>query len=102
MSFVQAAKDGDLDCVKAAVSGGEDIHGRGSDGDTALHKACWNGHVDIVKYLLDKGANTELKGYRNFTPLQAACKYNFAISMNLRWHGITFVVVVWRMRKCRG
>ena len=90
MSLVIAAVDGDLDRVKAAVSGGEDIDGRGSGGDTALHKACGRGHVDIVKYLLDNGANAELKGLVNFTPLQVACKYYFVISMNLRWHGITF------------
>ena len=102
MSLVIAGSDGDLDRVKAAVSGGEDIDGRDSEWNTALHEACRKGHVDIVKYLLDNGANTELKGFQNFTPLQVACKYYFVISMNLRWHGITFVIVVWRMRKCRG
>ena len=98
MSLVSAAWKGDLDRVKAAVIRGEDIDGRGSDGDTALHEACRHGHVDIVKYLLANGANTELKGCRNWTPLQIACKYYFVISINLRWHRITFVV--WRMRKC--
>ena len=75
MSLVIAGSDGDLDRVKAAVSGGEDIDGRGSDGDTALHKACQKGHVDIVKYLLDNGANTELTNIFDRTPLQLACKY---------------------------
>ena len=102
MSFVIAAWNGDLDRVKTAVRGGEDIDGLDSDGDTALYCACRKGHVDIVHYLLANGANTELKGCSNWTPLQVACKYYFVISMNLRWHGITFVVVVWRMRKCRG
>ena len=102
MSLVIPAWNGDLDRVKAAVSGGEDIDGRDSEWNTALHEACRKGHVDIVKYLLDNGANTELKGFQNFTPLQVACKYYFVISMNLRWHGITFVIVVWRMRKLRG
>ena len=102
MSLVRAARDGDLDRVKSAVSGGAYIDGRDSYGDTALLKACWTGHVDIVKYLLDNGANTELKGKDKLTPLQVACKYYFIISMNLRWHSITFVVVVWCMRKYRG
>ena len=97
MSLVIAASDGDLDRVKAAVSCGEDIDGRGSDYDTALHKACRRGHVDIVKYLLDNGANTQLKVWRNRTPLHVACKYYFVISMNLRWYAITL-----RMRKYRG
>ena len=99
MSLVIAARDGDLERVKAAVIRGEDIDGRGSDEDTALHKACQKGHVDIVKYLLDNGENTELTNIFDRTPLYLACKYYFVISMNLRWHSITFVVVVWRMRE---
>ena len=99
MSFVLAAFTGNLDLVKTAVRDGEDIDGRDSDGNTALYQACREGHVDIVQYLLANGANTELRGYYNWTPLQVACKY-FVITMNLRWHGITFVVVVWRMWKC--
>ena len=93
MSLVIAAREGDLDRVKAAVIRGEDIDGRGSDGDTALHEACWIGHVDIVKYLLANGANAELKGWSNWTPLQLTCKYFFVISKNLRWHGITHAEV---------
>ena len=100
MSLVSAAWEGDLDRVKAAVIRGEDIDGRDSEWNTALHEACRKGHVDIVKYLLANGANTELIGMICWTPLQLACKYYFVISMNLRWHGITFVV--WRMRKYRG
>ena len=103
MSLASATREGDLDRVKAAVIRGEDIDGRGSYGDTALHEACRKGHVDIVEYLLANGANAELQDRRGYgTPLQVACKYYFVISMNLRWHGITFVIVVWRMRKCRG
>ena len=93
MSLLSAAWEGDLDRVKAAVIRGEDIDGRGSDEDTALHNACRNGHVDIVKYLLANGANTELKTGNNWTPLQLTCKYFFVISKNLRWHGITHAEV---------
>ena len=94
MSLVIAGSDGDLDRVKAAVSGGEDIDGRDSEWNTTLHEACRKGHVDIVKYLLDNGANTELTNIFDRTPLYLACKYYFVISMNLRWYSITFVVVV--------
>ena len=100
MSFVQAAKDGDLHRVKAAVRGGEDIDGRDSYRDTALHGACREGHVDIVKYLLANGANTELTGSANWTPLQVACKYYFVISMNLRC--MALLLWLWFCaRKCR-
>ena len=75
MSLVIAARNGDLDRVKAAVSAGKDINGRDSIADTALHAACSGGHVDIVKYLLANEGNTELRGSRDWTPLQLACKY---------------------------
>ena len=94
MSLVIAAREGDLDRVKAAVTRGEDIDERDSDGVTALHEACREGHVDTVKYLLAKGANAELKDWlSNWAPLEVACKYYFVISMNLRWHGITHAEV---------
>ena len=75
MFLVIAARDGDLERVKAAVIRGEDIDGRDSDEGTALYEASSNGHVDIVKYLLANEGNTELRGSRDWTPLQLACKY---------------------------
>ena len=29
------------------------------DGDTALIKACWNGHAETARVLLDHGANVD-------------------------------------------
>lgn len=30
------------------------------DGSTALHWACWNGHMDVVKFLISQGASLPL------------------------------------------
>ena len=42
--------------VRALLAAGVPIDSRGELGATALHWACWKGHADIVKLLLDHGA----------------------------------------------
>lgn len=58
------------------------------EGETALHRACWDGHVDIVEYVLGQRAsgnaqskvrnervsyNTEEEHQDGDTPLHYAC-----------------------------
>lgn len=43
-----------------------------SDGKTLLHFAAFGGHLEIVKYLVEKNANLEAKDALNHTPLHAA------------------------------
>lgn len=62
---------------------------------TPLHEAAQNGHTDILKYLLSKGANPELVDTNGRTPLHLAC-----ISSNIpatralleceQWHQVAF------------
>ena len=42
-------------------------------GCIALHAACLNGHLPIVQYLIEKGANIEAKTNDQYTPLHFAC-----------------------------
>ena len=41
-------------------------------GDTPIHVASSKGHLPIVEYLIDKGANIEAKNNMRFTPLHIA------------------------------
>jgi ankyrin repeat protein len=52
---------GDFQKVKDLVKLGVDIDARGDLGYTALHHAVYQGHLDIVEFLLDSGANAYLK-----------------------------------------
>ena len=48
---------------------GVDANYQGADGHTALHSACYHGHVRIVQYLLDNGADQSLAAKASDTPL---------------------------------
>jgi ankyrin repeat protein len=50
-------------------------------GETALFITCKSGHLNVVKYLIEKGkANVEATNWNGWTPLHIACWYNhFAI-----------------------
>eukprot|EP00057_Strongylocentrotus_purpuratus_P016589 XP_011671063.1 PREDICTED: ankyrin-3-like [Strongylocentrotus purpuratus] len=56
----------------------EDVvnYGGGENDDTPLHEACSAGHLDIVKMLLEKGANINVTNWDNETALHHACKEN--------------------------
>ena len=41
-------------------------------GRTALHVACWQGHLEVVGKLLDLGANVDSQDNEKRTPLQSA------------------------------
>lgn len=54
--FIEAAKIGDIRKINSLLSN-VDINYKDSGGDTALILASMNGHIDIVKILIEKGAN---------------------------------------------
>lgn len=47
-----------------------------TDGYTPLHRACYGGHKDCVKYLIKHGANVESKTNEDWTPLHCAVRWN--------------------------
>lgn len=87
--FWQAAKGNDKQTVKKYVDVlGTDINSKDLEGYSALHYAVLKGHIDLVKYLLEKGAkinskthsekiiNGEFKFYLSATPLHLACLHS--------------------------
>jgi ankyrin repeat protein len=68
-----AARKGDAAAVKKLLDEGVDVNTKFRYGTTALFFACDHGHVDVVKVLLDKGADLTLKdSFYGFTPLMLA------------------------------
>ena len=68
-----AARQGEIESVKALLEAGADINQRGAgDPVTPMLIATMNGHFDLAKYLLDKGANPNIAQSNGVTPLYAA------------------------------
>lgn len=68
-----AARKGDAAAVEKLLDEGVDVNTKFRYGATALFYACDHGHVDVVKVLLDKGADLTIKDtFYGFTPLMLA------------------------------
>jgi hypothetical protein len=59
--LLSAARQGDLASVKGLCDKGAVIETTTPYGQTPLYLAAMNGHDDVVRFLIDKGANTEVK-----------------------------------------
>lgn len=74
-----AARQGHEEVVKALVEAGADVNQRNpGDESTALVVATINGHFDIGKYLLDRGADPRLASDNGMTPLYGAINVQWA------------------------
>ena len=75
-AFVYAAYYGDLAKMKALFAEGVDINAStgagGHQTDSALTVAAGKGHFEVVKFLLDSGADANVKGRNRYTPLMSA------------------------------
>jgi len=68
-----AAATGDLEmCKKRMAASWTKIDAKDSQGRTALHEACRYGHLDIVKFLKEKGAKTDVTTVDGTTSLHLA------------------------------
>ncbi len=70
--FVKAVDDNDVDLVKQYISTGININVANSEGKRGLDAASQNGNLEMVKLLVDKGANinsTSNYGGTDMTPL---------------------------------
>ncbi|HUO32151.1 MAG TPA: ankyrin repeat domain-containing protein [Bryobacteraceae bacterium] len=57
-----------LELVRVLVAHGADVNGRRRDGLTALHSAAYRGHLRVMAYLLEHGADRTLRGYDSRGP----------------------------------
>ena len=71
--FQDAARKGDAEAVKKLLDEGVDVNTRFRYDATALFYACDHGHLEVVKVLLERGADMSIKDtFYGFTPLALA------------------------------
>jgi hypothetical protein len=58
--LLNAARKGDLDTVKALIEKGAPMEAKTPYGQTSLYLAAMSGHEAVVRFLLDKGAKTDV------------------------------------------
>ncbi len=71
-----AARDGDLERVRALIDAGADLDAQGDNGETALNTAILEGHVSVAGLLIDRGADLGARNRGGFTALHAAAYAN--------------------------
>lgn len=70
------------------LANGGSIQARDEGGLHPLHNACSFGHADVVRLLLEAGANPNIKDNWNYTPLhEAASKGKIDVCIALLQHG---------------
>lgn len=75
----RAAEDGDVAAVARLLTDGAEVDGLGGDKRSALDLAVHAGHVDVVRVLLDAGADPRQRAgaYGEVTPLGLAAMYGY-------------------------
>ena len=83
----EAAAKGEISEVKHLLKGGflrrPDVEAKDSNGMTALHHAARNGHIEVVRLLLDSGATVDAREQVGITPLSLAASRGHAVVIQL-------------------
>ncbi|XP_023026468.1 ankyrin repeat domain-containing protein 49 [Leptinotarsa decemlineata] len=75
--ILEACENGNLETVKHLIETHPNlINATDKDKYTPLHRACYSNHIDIVKYLIQKGANVAAKTELKWEPLHSCCQWN--------------------------
>lgn len=74
LSLIFAASGGDMDEIRRLHAVGVDLNESDYDGRTPLHLAAAENQVEVVKYLLENGANKTAKDRWGATPIKDAKK----------------------------
>ena len=77
-TFLKAAQTGNIESVKILLQqfGRDILKCKDEDGYTALHRAAYNGHLEVVEYLIECGADVRSRTEEGWEPLHCACKWN--------------------------
>ena len=82
-SFVNAAKGSDVAKIQEFLQAGENVNAKNELGNTALHYAAASGNSDMVKFLLENGADANIANDKGWTPLAIAEKKKFGDIVNM-------------------
>ena len=74
-ALYKAAGDGDSTKVSALLDSGVDVNGKTSTGSYALNNAAVENEMEVIKILLERGANPNVQNSQGDTPLICATKY---------------------------
>lgn len=70
---IETTKSGETAFVQLSIEDDADVNRRDKTGQTPLHHACYSGQFEIVKHLVENGANVNIEvPERLLTPLHAA------------------------------
>lgn len=72
VDLVKASRDGDITLISNLARLGYDLNERNSNGWTPLITASYHGQSEVVKFLLENGAQPDLNDWNGTTPLMYA------------------------------
>jgi ankyrin repeat protein len=76
------AQKGDLEGVKSLIEKDPElVNAKDEDGRTALHWACRGVHLDVVKFLVEKGADVNAEDNNKIVPLHSLATRNSAAAI---------------------
>ncbi|GMR31741.1 hypothetical protein PMAYCL1PPCAC_01936, partial [Pristionchus mayeri] len=79
---VKSSSDLESDCI-LLISFGVDVNAQDMEGNTALHYACANGNVCLVRRLLAGGADPSIDNELDLTPLHVAAQHADDVCMKM-------------------
>jgi ankyrin repeat protein len=82
-AIVDAAEDGDLEEVRRLVQQDRGLLDANDNHSTPLTAAAWGGHVEVMRFLLEEGAQVDLQDPVDFSALGCACEKGHTEAIHL-------------------